>query len=116
MDLFPRLFGSGLCLRSALWRRRSSFVRPGFLDHRRWPVGQVVFRALNLIESVFLLIVLVGLLDDSLRVRAMVLFLAGLFAFQQLVLRPPLDRQIAKSILEEIRVSQIYIVPMCSSR
>lgn len=113
------LGGSGLCLQSVSWKRRSEFRGPGVSRLQALAIGQVVFRALNVVESIFLLMVLAGLPDASPRVRAAALFLAGLFVVQQLALRSPLDRHIAKLITEGAsasRVLQIYIVLMCSSR
>ncbi len=99
-DLCLGFFGSGLCLQSVSWKRRSEFRGPGVSRLQALAIGQVVFRALNVVESIFLLMVLAGLPDASPRVRAAALFLAGLFVVQQLALRSPLDRHIAKLITE----------------
>jgi hypothetical protein len=101
----PALLWLGFVLAISFMEAPLKFRAPGVSRSQALAVGQVVFRALNLVESVLLLMVLASLVDESSRVRAMVLFLGGLFAFQQLVLRPPLDRQIAKSIVEEASAS-----------
>ena len=76
------------------------FRAPGVSRLQALAVGQVVFRALNLLESLFLLMALAGSPEASPRVRGAILFLAGLFAVQQLALRFTLDRQITKLIAE----------------
>ena len=96
----PALLWLGFVLAISFMEAPLKFRAPGVSRSQAPAVGQVVFRALNLVESIFLLAVLAGLPYASPRVRGEVLFLAGLFAVQQLALRSPLDRCIAKLIAE----------------
>jgi hypothetical protein len=96
----PALLWLGFVLAISFMEAPLKFRATGVSRSQALAIGQVVLRALNLVESVFLLAVLAGLPDDSPRVRGMVFFLAGLFAVQQLALRSPLDLHIAKLITE----------------
>jgi len=115
----PTLLCLGFVLAISFLQAPLKSRAPGIFRLQALSVGRVVFRALSLIESVFLLILLGELPSDSSRVRMTVLLLAGLFAFQQIFLRWPLDRCISKSIAGGtwlVRMWHIYIVLMYSWR
>jgi hypothetical protein len=96
----PTLVWLGFVLAISFMEAPLKFRAAGVSRSQALAVGRVVFRALNLVESMLLLIVLAGLPGESSRARMTVSLLAGLFALQQLVLRWPLDRYIAKSVAE----------------